>query len=502
MEKVFANKVISQILEKYKIIWALNYASDLANWDLSTYMPEDGAIAKGEALAKMNSLRQSLFLDKEFVNLIKQAEKEKSLNDSEKGIVRMLERSLKRYEKLPPEFLEEFSRTVSQSHGIWIKAKKENNFSLFAPCLEKIVDLALRQSEYMGYKKHPYDALLDDYEEHLLASEVEIYFDSIRDFLIDLLGYIKKSPKYLSEHGLEKERYNKGKMERLNLEILRFFNADSKKLRLDASVHPFTQYIGPSDARITTRYHETDFGRSMFATIHEFGHALYDLNCNPGLSYTPVDRGSSLIIHESQSRFWENAIGRSKEFAEKFYGEIIALDPGMNKYSLEDIYLYFNSVKPSLIRVEADEVTYHFHIMIRFEIEKALLEKSIKVKDLPEIWNEKYKKYLGIMPKYASEGVLQDVHWSLGNIGYFPTYSPGTALSAQWKFYLEKDLGSIDMLIKEDGGIGKIQDWLKNKIHQYGSTYTYKDLVKKTTGEEFTAKYFKDYLAEKYKKIY
>ncbi len=501
-EKVFTNKIINQLLEKYKTIWSLGHALALADWDLNTYMPEDGVIARGEMFAKISTLEQKLFLDKDFVKLIKLAENEKNLNDYEKGVLRVLKRSLKRYEKLPPDFLEEFSKVTSESQMVWARAKKSDDFSIFAPYLDKIVDLTLRQSEYIGYKKHPYDALLDDYEENLLVSDLDKYFDSVRDFLIDLLSYINKSSNFLSVHPLEKGEYNIDKMKKLNLDILSFFNSDPKKLRLDVSSHPFSQYLGRSDARITTRYSKNNFQQSLSCTIHEFGHALYNLQCDPSLDYTPIDQGSSLVVHESLSRFWENIIGKSESFTKNFHSNIISLSSEMRKYSTKDIYRYFNLVKPSLIRVEADEITYHFHIMIRYEIEKDLLEGKIKTKELPEVWNAKYKKYLGVTPKKASEGILQDIHWSMGCIGYFPTYSMGSSLSAMWKFYLEKDLGNIDELIKKDDGVQKIQNWLKNKIHKYGTTYTFKELVKKSTGEGFTTKYFKDYLTDKYKKIY
>ena len=499
---VFTNRIINELLEKYKTIWSLDYAMALADWDLNTYMPENGIVARGEMLAKINTLKQKIFLDKNFVRLIKSAENKKDLNDYEKGVLRTLKRSLARYEKLPSEFLEEFSKVTSESQLVWTKAKKNDDFSIFAPYLDKIINLTLRQSEYIGYNNHPYDALLDDYEENLLTSDLDAYFNSIRDDLVDLLDYIKKSSKFLSVSPIEDEKYDIDKMKQLNLDILKYFNRNSKKMRMDISSHPFSTYLGRSDARITTRYKHNDFQQSLSCVTHEFGHALYNLQCDPMLDYTPIDQGNSLVVHESLSRFWENIIGKSRNFVKRFHTDIGQLSSEMQKHSIDDIYKYFNLVKPSLIRVEADEITYHFHIMIRYEIEKGLLEGKIKSKELPEIWNAKYKKYLGIQPKKASEGILQDVHWSIGYIGYFPTYSMGSSLSAMWKYYLERDLGDINKLIETEDGIQKIQNWLKNKVHKFGSTYTFKELVKKSTGEEFTAKYFKDYLTDKYKKTY
>ena len=501
-EKVFTNKIIIQLLEKYKTIWSLRYAVALADWDLSTYMPEDGVTARGEMIAKISSLKQKLFLDKDFVKLIKLAENVENLGDYEKGVLRVLKRSLKRYEKLPFEFLEEFSKVVSESQIVWARAKKNDDFSIFAPYLDKIIDLSLRKAEYVGYKEHPYDVLLDDYEENLLTSDLDKYFESIRDFLIDLLGYIKKSPNFLAVHSLEKEEYDIDKMKKLNYDVLKFLRSDPKKLRLDVSSHPFSQYLGRSDARIATRYCNNNFQQSLSIITHEFGHALYDLQCDPSLDYTPIGKGSSLVVHESLSQFWEKIISKSEGFTKTFHNNISSLSSEIGKYTVKDVFRYFNLVKPSLIRIESDEITYHFHIMIRYEIEKDLIGGIIKTKELPEIWNAKYKSYLGVVPRKASEGILQDIHWSDGFIGYFPTYSIGSSLSAMWKFYLEKDLGNIDKLINETGGIKKIQDWLKNNIHKYGSTYSFRDLVKRSTGEEFTSKYFKQYLTDKYKTIY
>ena len=287
-------------------------------------------------------------------------------------------------------------------------------------------------------------------------------------------------------------------------DLLEKFLIFPKKLRLDVSAHPFTTNISLNDHRITTWYRENDFARSLFATIHEYGHALYESQFDSKINYTPLCNfsGLSLSIHESQSRFWENMIGRTKQFIHGMHKSILGINPNLVKYNVEEIYNYFNLVKPSLIRVEADEVSYHFHVMIRFEIEKGLIEGKLKVKDLPEIWRAKMKEYLGITPKTDREGVLQDIHWSSGSIGYFPTYSIGTFLSGLIKYEIEKDIGDLGNLIKSEDGIKKIQDWLKEKIHQYGGTYTMKELVKKSFGKDFSPSYFLSYLEKKYKEVY
>lgn len=495
-EILIRNIVILKILEKYKIIWALSHLAGLANWDLDTYMPELGLEARGEALAKVSSLIQELFLEKEFIELIKQAENEE-LNDYEKGIIRLLKRSLKFYQKLPSDFIEEFVKITNEARAYWREARERSDFSIFEPYLEKIIEMSRKKAELLGYQKHPYDALLDEYEEGLITEDVEKYFSSIKRPLIELFHKIKNSKKY-SYHELENEEYEIEKMKILNNKIIEVLHNGLKNLRMDISTHPFSISIGKGDARITTRYEGKDFFRSYSSTIHEFGHSLYELQCDDKLYYTPVAGGSSLVIHESQSRFWENFIGRSDGFIELIYNDFVKLGDNFKDYTKEDIYNYFNLVKPGFIRVEADEISYHLHVLIRFEIEKALIEGSINVKDLPKIWNDKYEEYLGIRPRNDREGVLQDVHWSQGSIGYFPTYSIGTCLSAMWKYYLEKDLEKISDLVKTKQGIEKIRKWLKENVHQYGSTYMFKDLVKKSLGKEFDSMYLLDYLKGKY----
>jgi carboxypeptidase Taq len=502
MQKLIQNKLILEILEKYKVIWSLGHLAALGSWDLDTYMPEEGAGARGEALGKVATLSQRLFLEKDFVDSILSAEKEQNLNDYEKAIVRLLKRTLKYYQKLPPDFIEEFSKVTSESRKVWEKARKQDNFSLFEPYLEKIVDLSRKKAEYLGYEKHPYDALLDEYEEGLTVEEVQKYFDSIKKPLIGLINYIKASKKFRNEHDLEKQKYDVEKMKKFTGKILEFIHYNLNHIRADISVHPFSICLGRGDSRITTRYEGKDFVRSYSSTIHEYGHALYELQSHDDLYYTPISGGSSLVIHESQSRFWENFIGRSREFISLMYKDILGIEDKFKEFSIGEMYDYFNLVKPSLIRVDADEVTYHMHILIRFEIEKALIEGKIKVKDLPKVWGDKYEEYLGVRPLNNREGVLQDVHWSQGSIGYFPTYSLGTALSAMWKYHLEKDIGNLSDLLKSKDGIRRIQNWLKQNIHQYGSTYTFRELVRKTSGMEFSSRYLLDSLEKKYKEIY
>jgi len=498
----FKNKTIKEILERYKTIDAIQRLSALASWDLNTYMPIKAAEDRGVILGKVDVLTKKLILNKEFIRLINKAEKEKNLNDYEKAVIRILKKRIRILSKLPDKFIEEFNNITNKAQVVWKKAKENNDFKEFSPYLKKIFELAKKQAEYLGYKEHPYDSLIDLYEENWTSKDFENFFNNIKDKLKDLFEKIKSSKNYIDNHPLEKEKYSKEDMKKLNYEILKILNFDSARSRLDEAPHPFEESISLNDVRITTWYHEKDFRRSLSATIHEYGHSLYELNIDPELKFTPLQRGVSYGIHESQSRFWENIIGRNLIFLEKIWPICKKYLPFLKKYKFKDFYIYFNLVRPEFIRVESDEITYHFHIILRFEIEKMLLENNLKPKEIPEYWNEYMKKYLGIKPKTHKEGFLQDIHWSMGAIGYFPTYSLGTFLTGMWLEKIQKDLGSIEDILNREKGINIIQEWLKENIHKYGSTYTSKDLIYKICKKNFDSNPFFDYLRNKYLQLY
>ena len=490
--KPFKNSTILKILDYHKNLWALSYVSGIVHWDLETYMPSKGVVARGEALGRISTIRQKMFLDSSFVSLIHKASKEKKLTDSEKAIVRTTKKSLDFYEKIPSKFLEKFENLTNTATVVWREAKEKNNFKIFEEPLSKIFEMNRQMAEYLGYKDSPYDALLDLFEEDLKAKRVESFFGEIKDPLKKILKGIASSKKYIKVHPFENAKYDRQKMSELNEKVLKTFWNEMDRFRLDVSSHPFTTSFGKNDTRITTWYHDTDFSRSLLATIHEFGHALYDLQSADSLEMTPIAGGSSLVLHESQSRFWENFVGRSEPFIKKFLPDFEKVLGG--KLKNEDVSLYFNKVSPGLLRVEADEVTYHFHIMLRFEIEKQIIEGKIKVKDLPEIWNSKMKEYLGMTPKKDSEGVLQDIHWSGGSVGYFPTYSLGTFLGAQWEDKINKK-----GIMTDD--YESIKKFLEKNIHQFGSTYTMEELLVKNK-MEFDPTVNIKYLEAKYSKIY
>ncbi len=498
----FKNVYIKQILEKYRPIWALSHVQSLAGWDNETYMPEQGAPARGEAVAQLSLMSQQLLLDPLFQELVAKAAQESGLTDAEKGIVRVLTRAIDHYRKLPKEFVEEYAKLTSEAVVIWRNAKKAKDFSLFAPTLQKIVDLSRKQAEYLGYKDNLYDALLDQYEEGLTTEQVKTYFDSLRGPLKEILTQVMARGEFTGNQQMSELPYSQEKMAQLNASILGFFEVNADKLRLDISAHPFTQMISLRDVRITSWYHEKDWARSPLAVIHEFGHALYELQSSEEFEYSPIQSPSSLVVHESQSRFWENIIGRSEAFWLKYQRKVEELSPEIATHIAEKgqqaIYYYVNKVRPSLIRVEADEITYHFHIMLRFELELEMIRGDLKVADLPARWNEKIKEYLGIEVPSDDLGVLQDIHWSMGAFGYFPTYSMGTALSIIYKRALEQELGAIENLLVIPDGIKKIKEWLRQYVHQYGSQYTMNELLQKTLHRGFGVDDLLAYLWAKY----
>lgn len=499
--KYFENPTIKEILKEYRKIWALGHVSALAAWDSDVMMPRKGSELRGEALAEISMLKQKFLTDPHFVALVERAEKE-DLNDYERGVVRVLKRSIHYYSSLPKELVAEEERVVEHAKKAWEDAKRKSDFGIFKPHLEKIVEIQRKKAEYLGYEGHPYNALLDLYEEGLTVDDVDRMFSTVLPTLTKMLRDIVNSDAYFEHHELEDITYDEQSMRELNRVILTSFGADWERFRVDVSAHPFTIDLGGShDVRITTWYHGRDFRRSLLAAIHEWGHALYELQQDPELLYTPVLGGVSLGVHESQSRFWENHIGRSLAFVEEAYDDFKFAIPSLEAYSPEEVYRYFNMVRPELIRVEADEISYIPHIALRYELEKAMMEEDISVSELPQAWNEKMERYLGVTPPDDAHGVLQDIHWSLGSIGYFPTYAIGTILSAQIRRAMEKDLGSLDELI-HGHHFELVRNWLREKIHRYGSVYPPRELIRRATGEDLNPEHFMKHVKERYGGIY
>ncbi|AAR38897.1 NEQ042 [Nanoarchaeum equitans Kin4-M] len=481
--------LVKKILDHYEKIWVLAKANAVLEWDSETYMPKGETKERGFITSKIESMIQDLMTDKEFIKWVEQLE-EKAENDFEKGIARVLKRSIYYYTKIPKKELEEYNKLIVEAVRVWEDAKKKSDFNRFAPYLEKIVEFKRKFAEYLGYKYSPYDALLDRYEEGYTVKDIDPLFNRLKRDLKKEYERIKEI--WHDYHWLENEPYNRERMELLNKTVLSMIGFDFNHMRLDVSAHPFTIELGLYDIRITTWYHKKDFRRSLLAVIHEFGHALYERQIDEKLWKTPLQGGVSLGIHESQSRFWEIVVAKTKEFTqflEPLVKNILKIDADS-----EDLFKYFTIVRPIPIRVESDDVTYNFHIILRYEIERDLIEGKIDVRDIPEIWNEKMEQYLGIKPKNDSEGALQDIHWSLGAIGYFPTYTLGNLIAAQIKY----NFPDLETHI-ENKNFATIREYLREKIHKYGSMYEPKVLLEKSFGEPVNEKYFIKLLRERYR---
>jgi carboxypeptidase Taq len=498
-KKYFSDPTILEILEKYKQIWSLGYAIALIQWDMETNMPPDGIEERGAANAQLTVLQHRLLLSPELKTLVQKAKEKDNLTEQEKGIVRVLSREIEREEKLPERLIAELKEVTTKAHEAWLISRERKEAEPFLGYLDRIVALEREMAEKIGYKEHPYDALMDYFEEGFTTKKAKEMFDTIIPALKQSLEYVLSNETFPRCHYLESYRYDIERAKKVNEKILEMMDFPKKRGRLDVSAHPFTINIGHRDVRITTRYEGFDIRRTILSTIHEFGHALYELQVDDALSMTPIGTGVSMGVHESQSRFWENIIGRSRAFS-KVIGAMLREEfPELRAYDDEEIYRYVNLVRPSFIRVDADELTYNFHIALRFEIERQLIAGEIKTSDVPELWNNMMEDLLGIKPRNYAEGFLQDIHWSQGSIGYFPSYSLGTVLAAQIKAKMESEVGSLSEII-EKKELGVIRGWLKEKIHNYGATYSPMELLQRSLGESLNPEYYVKYIREKYSK--
>lgn len=496
------NKNFEKLLEKYKEISILGKILATLDWDMNVNLPREAATGRAAQIAYLTEVLTDKWLDPEFRSLLIKTQ-QSNLTSNQKAMLRNLAWVGKYYFKVPKEIIVEKARTTTQAFMIWQEAKKQNKFRDFLPSLRKIVNLNQIIARHLGFKDNPYDALLDLFEPGLTTSTCAKIFGKLQPVLIDLLDKIKKSRIYKEQGNADNNKlvYPSNDQRQLALFILRKMNYDLDSGRMDVSSHPFENHLGRYDIRITNRYNEVDFHGSLLTAMHEGGHALYEQGVNPAYDQTPLETGVSLGIHESQSRFWENQVGRNSEFL-KFMTPIFqAFYPEqLTKVGSETITKLFNTAEPSLIRTESDEVTYNLHIILRFELEEALINNKLKVDDLPGAWQAKMKKYLGVVPITDREGVLQDVHWSLGSFGYFPTYTLGNLYASQFTHKMREGL-DLDELVGR-GELGTILGWLREHVHQHGSLYWPEELSKRITGEKLNPKYFLSYISKKYGQIY
>ncbi|GLH62331.1 carboxypeptidase M32 [Parageobacillus sp. G301] len=495
-------KIEEQFLQYVKKMMSYNEAIQLMYWDLRTGAPKKGVEQRSEVIGILSQEVFKMSTSEEMAAFIaKLSPKHEQLSEVTRYTLEECKKEYERNKKIPADEYKEYVVLQSKAESVWEEAKATADFALFRPYLEKLVEFNKRFIEYWGYKGNPYNTLLDLYEPGMTVDVLDEVFQKLREHIVPLVQEVAASPNQ-PETSFLFHRFPKEKQRAFSLELLRELGYDFAKGRLDETVHPFAIGLNPNDVRITTRYDERDFRTAIFGTIHECGHALYEQHISETLIGTPLCTGTSMGIHESQSLFYENFIARHYSYWKRNYPRLQQYAPEQfSGVSLDAFYRAINEAKPSLIRIEADELTYPLHIIVRYEIEKGLFNGTIEVKDLPEIWNDKYEEYLGIRPDNDAVGVLQDVHWSGGSFGYFPSYALGYMYAAQFKHAMLKDLPHFDELL-EKGELTPIREWLTERIHRFGKTKKPLEILQEATGEALNADYLIRYLEEKYKAIY
>ncbi|WP_087971494.1 carboxypeptidase M32 [Oceanobacillus rekensis] len=471
----------------------------LTQWDMRTKIPRKAVEQRSQVIGFLANKQHQLETSKEmkyFIDVLK--------NQTNDQIIQMIveecEENYERNRKIPTNEYKEYVMLQSKSEAIWQEAREKDDFSMFQPYLEDLVGYNKRFAEYWGYEDNIYDALLHTYEPGMTTKTLDDVFPKLRNSLSELVDRINNSHTKPNSD-LLKAHFPKQDQKAFTVEVLKQMGYDFESGRVDETIHPFAISLNLNDVRITTRYDEEDFRMAVFGTIHEGGHALYEQNINEKLANTPLATGTSMGIHESQSLFWENFIGRSKDFWSNHFELFKSFaPPHFQTINNQDFYRAVNEVKPSLIRIEADELTYPLHIMIRYELEKALINSEIEVKDLPHLWNELMMDYLGIEPPTNREGVLQDIHWAGGDFGYFPSYALGYMYAAQFNHALSKKMNIGELIAA--GNFKKVGLWLTENIHQYGKTKKPLEIIKDVTNEPLNPEYLINYLTAKYTDIY
>lgn len=495
---------VQQRLQEFKSylrkIGYLGNALALADWDMRVYMPKKGVDSRSDMVTYLSGEIYKLETSDQMREYLEYFEGINDLDLVTEAMVKNCRKNYDQTKKIPEERYTEFVKVASKSGMAWEGAKEKSDFSIFQPYLEKVVEFKKEFVGYWGYEGDRYNTLLDFYEPSITVKKLDEVFGELREGIVNILEKIKSSKVEIKSDFFNKS-FSKEQQAEFNTMLLEKIGYDFEAGRLDESVHPFTTDFGNKDVRITTHYYENEFRSAVFSSLHEGGHGIYEQDIPDELEGTLLDGGASMGIHESQSRFYENIVGRSKEFWKYFYPEAQKRFDQFKGISLEEFYKGVNEVKPSLIRIEADELTYSLHVIIRYEIEKELVNGRVEVKDLPKLWNAKYKEYLGVEPSRDAEGVLQDVHWSDGSFGYFPSYALGNLYGAQFLNRMVKDIPDFYERI-ENGDFSAIHQWLVENIHKHGAVYSPAELVKMVTGEELKAGYFIDYLYNKYSKIY
>ncbi len=495
------NAKLDQLKDLLGEIYDLNHAQAVLGWDQQVNMPVKGAEDRGDQLATLARLAHQRATSEELGRLLDDLRGLDAAPDSfEARLVKVARRDYEKHTRVSAAWVSEFARATTVAQSAWEKAKANNEFSVFRPHLEKILELNRQYAAFFAPYTHVYDPLLDIYEPGLKTAEVQAIFATLRPQQVKLIQAIREKPevddRLLFQAFDEQDQWDFG------MEVIQRFGYDFERGRQDRSVHPFTTSFGLDDVRITTRFDPKFLNPALFGTMHECGHALYELGIAHSLRRTPLADGASMAVHESQSRMWENLVGRSKAFWVFFYPRLQRAFPAQfGNVSLDTFYRAINKVAPSLIRVEADEATYNLHIMLRLELEIAMLEGALAVKDLPEAWNQRMRDYLGITPPNDSLGVLQDVHWSGGMMGYFPTYALGNLVSVQIWEKIQQDIPDLEEQMMR-GEFAALLGWLREHVHQYGAMFEPQELIQKVTGSKIDPQPYLRYLQGKFGELY
>jgi len=498
-----SNDALDHLKTTFAEISALNNAMQVLSWDQNTYMPPGGAAGRAEDLAALSRLAHERLTSQRTSDLLKAAQDHTANLDPEgddASLVRVAQRDFDRAVKMPDTLVAEFARTSVLAESVWREARLRNDYPTFAPWVEKMVDLNRRMCEYVGYPEQPFDALVDATEPGMTTNSVRAVFEELRPQLVDLVRKITPRVDSVDDDVLHRH-YDEVMQERIGREVAARFGYDFTRGRLDRTTHPFEIAFNRDDVRITTRYDTRFLPMALMGTMHEAGHGMYEQGISPALALTPLTGGVSSGMHESQSRLWENFVGRSLPFWRFFYPTLQAAFPGCcDDVEVHQFYRAINKVSPSLIRVEADEVTYCLHIMFRFELEIALLDGSLSVKDAPAAWNEKVREFLGITPPTDTEGILQDIHWTFG-LGGFQGYALGNIIAAQLWEAVHRAHPDLPQHFAR-GEFGPLLRWLNTNIHQHGRKFFPAELLERATGTALSPEPYMRYLNSKFGEIY
>ena len=500
MFSISTQDLYTTYVDRMQKIADIKYAAAVLEWDQETYLPPKGAEARSRQLASLSEIAHEWQTARDLGELLRELQQRGELAEDERRNVDLSLEDYNKQSRFTPAFIRRLSETSSRAFHSWLQARSANKFSVFQEDLQQLVALKKEEAELAGYEQHPYNALLDNFEKGCTTTLLDKVFSDVRAPLKDLLRHISARPQ-VDDSFLHKHFPRNGQWD-FGLEIIRQLGFDFEAGRQDLSEHPFTTSFNARDVRITTRIDENNFNHMTWSCIHEAGHALYEQGLPTRYYGLPLGEFASLGIHESQSRLWENNVGRSLAWWQPLYPRLQAMFPAaFDAVGIEGFYKAINKVTPSLIRTEADEVSYHFHIMIRYELEKLLIDGSIAVPDIPAWWKDNYASWLGVGVPDDKNGCLQDVHWSHGSFGYFPTYSLGSFYAAQFfQSAINQDINIAASL--RDGETAPLLGWLRSRIHCHGRRFTSEQLCQNATAEGLDIRYFLDYLRNKYVNIY